>query len=278
MIHKPVVKFNCSENWDSMKVGLISRYCDACKRDVHDFTKMTREEILQFLWLNRNTKICGRIHKSQLDYHHEEILITINAYIQKNKSSNSSFYLLAIGAMMVLGCSVDNNQVNGRSNDPSVYNQNIKNEDSGEHVEVDRACKIDALSPDEFSLGDIILDDTLLVNSAMPMYGEKGVRLVAEVMPEFVGGFDSLLLYIKENLKYPDWERTQGIEGNVIVTFVVDTEGKIREPGILKSVPGSRNFDKEVLRFVMEMPDWRPGQEHGQNVPVRFTLPIQFKL
>lgn len=277
---KATLTFNCPENWDKMKIGLVSRYCDNCKRDVQDFTKLTKEEILQFLWTNRNNKVCGRIYKSQLDYHHEQVLLTIDSYIQKNKNSNISFYLLAIGTMLLLGCSTNNNKTNLQTNDSLVYFSNDKNGDLSRQIDSNHACKIDSLLPDEFELvGDIVFDDSLLVDdTTATIYGENGVRILAEVMPEFIGGFDSLFIYIKENLKYPDWERKKEIEGNVFVTFIVDKDGKIQEPRILKSVEGARNFDNEVLRLIKEMPDWKPGQERGQNVAVQFTLPIKFRL
>lgn len=277
---KPTLKFNCTENWDKMKIGLISRYCDNCKRDVQDFTKMTKEEILQFLWSNKNNKVCGRIFKSQLDYHHEEILVTIDSYIQKNKNSNVSFYLLTIGTMILLGCSRNDNQDKVQTIDSLTFALNGQSDGFKNQKDSNHTCKIDSLLPDQFELvGDIVLDDSLVVNdTTRTIYGDNGVRIIVEVMPEFIGGFDSLYSYIKENLKYPDWEMKNRIEGNVFVSFIVDNEGKIREPRILKSVEGARNFDNEVLRLVKEMPDWKPGQELGQNVDVQFTIPIRFRL
>src|SRR5690349_18303764 len=97
----PRLTFSCPENWDKMKIGLVSRYCENCKRDVQDFTTLTREEILQYLLTNRNNKVCGRVFKSQLDYHHEEILVIIESFIKKSRNTNLSFYLLAIGTMML---------------------------------------------------------------------------------------------------------------------------------------------------------------------------------
>lgn len=276
---KPTLRFNCPENWDKMKIGLISRYCDNCKRDVQDFTKLTKEEILQFLWTNKNSKVCGRIFKSQLDYHHEEILVTIDSYIQKNKNSNLSFYLLAIGTMILLGCSTSDNQ-RKQTIDSLTFASNGQGTNHKENTQGNPSCKIDSLLPDEFDLvGEIMLDDSLVAaDTTKPSHIVNGVRIFAEVMPEFNGGFDSLYSYIKKNLKYPEWERKEGIDGNVFVTFIVDEKGKIKEPKILKSVDRSRNFDKEVIKLINEMPNWKPGQENGQDVAVQFTLPIRFRL
>lgn len=275
---KPTLTFNCPENWDKMKIGLVSRYCDSCKRDVQDFTKLTREEILHFLLINRNNKVCGRFYKSQLDYHHKDMLVIIDSFIQKNKNSNLSFFLLAIGTMTLLSCSTNDNQKKNQTIDSLTFALNGQHGDKENKKHENPNCKIDSLLPEEFELvGDIVLVDSLVTEDVDPQF-VNGVRVLAEVMPEFVGGFDSLYSYFKSKLKYPEWERKEKIEGNVFVTFVVDSDGKIKDPKILKSVAGSKNFDNEVLRLIKEMPTWKPGQERGQSVAVQFTLPIRFRL
>jgi|JI10StandDraft_1071094.scaffolds.fasta_scaffold00473_34 TonB family protein len=275
---KPTLMFNCPESWGKMKVGLVSRYCDNCKKDVQDFTKLTREEILHFLLLNRNDKVCGRIYKSQLDYHPEDILIAIDPYIHKHKKSNLSFYLLAIGALTLLNCSTKDIKKN-QAIDSLTFSISKQHKNSNESNKYENPiCKTDSLLPDEVELvGAIMLVDSLDTESLGSQLGSD-VRLIAEVMPEFAGGFDSLYSYIRKNLKYPEWEKKEKIEGNVFVTFVIAADGKIKDPKILRSVDGSKNFDKEVLRVIEEMPTWKPGQEHGQNVAVQFTIPIRFRL
>jgi len=261
---KPTLTFHCPEKWDNMKVGLLSRHCENCQRDVQDFTKMSREEILQFLLTNRDNKVCGRIHKSQLDYNHHEILVTIHSYLQKTKSSNLSFYLLSLSAIMMLGCSqpelVDKSQMNKTSTTAS-------NEPG-----VDAIIEPDTLSVDfeNMLLGMIYLEDSLESRNA--------IKRVAEVMPEFPGGFENYLTYITKNLKYPESEQKQKIEGTIVVSFIVEADGKIKDPIIIKSISRSINFDREVLRLIKEMPDWKPGQQDGQNIEVEITLPIRFEL
>lgn len=276
---KPTLTFCCPVNWDKMKIGLVSRYCDHCKREVQDFTKQTREEILHFLLLNRNQKVCGRIYKSQLDYHHEDILVAIDSYIQRNKKSNLSFFLLAIGTLTILSCSTKENQEKNQTIDSLTFSLCEQHKNANENNKHENLmCKPDSLLPDEVDLvGAIMLVDSL-ESAGVDAQVRNEVRLIAEVMPEFIGGFDSLYSYIRSNLKYPEWERKEKIEGNVFVTFIIDTDGKIKDPKILKSVPRSKNFDNEVLRVIKEMPAWKPGQERGQYVSVQFTLPIRFRL
>ncbi len=88
-------------------------------------------------------------------------------------------------------------------------------------------------------------------------------------------GFD-LSAYIKEHLEYPEFARKNGIEGNVMVKFVLNEDGSISDCVILRGLGGG--CDEEALRLVRGMPHWKPGQQNGKPVKVYFTLPIQFKL
>ena len=89
--------------------------------------------------------------------------------------------------------------------------------------------------------------------------------------PQFPGGSDSLISFVKRNLKYPETAIKDSIEGKVIVTFFVGTTGKITD---VKLKHGVRyDLDNEALRIVSIMPKWIPA-----NVKVNFTLPIKFTL
>lgn len=262
-----------------MKIGLVSRYCEGCKREVQDFTRMTREEVLLFLLINRNNKTCGRIYPSQLDYHHDDILVLIDAYIQRNKNSNLSFFLLTIGTLTLLSCSTNLDQKQDPTSHSIPFAQNEQQRDFKAGIENEKQHHSwDSLPSPEFALlGDIALVDSVTENKQDPQ-SDSRARLIAEVMPEFNGGIGSLYAYLNARLTYPEWEKKEKIEGIVFVTFVIDADGRIKDPAIVRSVEGSKNFDKEVLRIIREMPPWKPGQERGQNVAVQFTLPIKFKL
>ncbi|MCB0379773.1 MAG: TonB family protein [Flavobacteriales bacterium] len=99
---------------------------------------------------------------------------------------------------------------------------------------------------------------------------------VAEVMPEFIGGTAKLFEYLGKNLKYPELAKTTGIQGKVFVQFVVDKNGKIKDVKVLQGI--NALLDKEALRVVSEMPDWKAGKQHGKPVSVIYNLPISFKL
>ncbi len=97
-----------------------------------------------------------------------------------------------------------------------------------------------------------------------------------EKQPEFPGGVDSMLNFMQRTLVYPESEKTAGIEGTVILQFVVGEDGSIRDPHILRSI--GQAFDEEVLRMIALMPDWTPGMQDGQPAEVKMTLPVRFKL
>lgn len=104
MIPKAQIAEPCSENWETMKIGLHSRFCENCKKDVVDFTKKNRQQILEYLLENHNRQVCGHIRPSQLDFSHSDFLITINNLSKRTNNTNLSFYLLTMGALLLSSC------------------------------------------------------------------------------------------------------------------------------------------------------------------------------
>lgn len=102
------------------------------------------------------------------------------------------------------------------------------------------------------------------------------ILLIAEEMPEFVGGTHAMQKFISENIQYPRQAMQLRLQGRVMVAFIVDKEGKIKDMEVLKGVGGG--CELEALRVISLMPKWKPGKQNGQNVAVRYTLPIKFAL
>ena len=101
---------------------------------------------------------------------------------------------------------------------------------------------------------------------------DKGVYLSAEKMPAIKGGKAAIAK--KDN--YPRIAREMGIKGVVYVGFIVDPEGKVIEPTILKSV--AKPLDEEALRVITKEVKFTPGYYQGKAVPVRMVLPIRFRI
>lgn len=110
-----------------------------------------------------------------------------------------------------------------------------------------------------------------------PAEVEKTVVLdFAEVNPEFPGGAAEMNKFIQETFEYPQLSVEMGEQGTVYVEFVVNKDGSIVSEKIVKSV--SPAIDKEALRVVKKMPKWKPGEQAGKPVTVRFTIPIKARL
>ncbi len=105
-------------------------------------------------------------------------------------------------------------------------------------------------------------DDSVLVN--------------VEEQPEFPGGIQALMKFLSDNLKYPPAAMKNGIEGRVLVRFVVTQEGRIENAEIARAV--NPDLEKEALRVVNHMPKWKPGKVEGKPVSVLYTLPVIFRL
>ena len=99
---------------------------------------------------------------------------------------------------------------------------------------------------------------------------------VAEKMPSFPGGQDALFDFIEKNIKYPKVAEDNGIQGRVILTFIVKKDGSLSDVRVAKSVDPS--LDKEAVRIIKSMPKWNPGIHRGRYVNVKFTVPVTFRL
>ena len=106
------------------------------------------------------------------------------------------------------------------------------------------------------------------------VYGE--IYEYVEQMPIFPGGQEALFRFITKNLKYPLIAERNGIQGRVLVSFVITKEGIVTNVNIAKSADPSLN--KEALRVIRMLPDWTPGRKDGKVVNVKFTVPVSFNL
>ena len=99
---------------------------------------------------------------------------------------------------------------------------------------------------------------------------------VVEKMPEYPGGQAALFEYLSTNVKYPVDAEKQKIQGRVLVTFVVNTDGSITDIEVVKKAFPS--LDAEAVRVISGMPKWTPGEQKGQKVRVKYTVPLSFNL
>lgn len=105
---------------------------------------------------------------------------------------------------------------------------------------------------------------------------EDEIMVAVEVMPEFPGGISALMKYLNSNIKYPTICQETGVQGKVIVQFVVDKDGAITNPVVVRGI--DPYLDKEALRVINNMPKWKSGMQNGKKVRVKYTLPVVFRL
>ena len=99
---------------------------------------------------------------------------------------------------------------------------------------------------------------------------------VVEEMPSFPGGNGALMSYLNGNTKYPVVAQENGVQGKVIISFVVERDGSISDVKVARSVDPS--LDREAQRVVKSMPKWKPGKQNGSAVRVKYTVPVVFRL
>ena len=104
----------------------------------------------------------------------------------------------------------------------------------------------------------------------------RKVFTVVEQMPSFPGGDAALMSYLANNIHYPTVAAENGVQGHVVVGFVVECDGSITDVSVLRGVDPS--LDREAMRVVKSMPRWTPGKQNGSAVRVKYQVPVAFRL
>ena len=99
---------------------------------------------------------------------------------------------------------------------------------------------------------------------------------IVEQMPSFPGGPAELMKWLGSHVQYPAIAQENGVQGRVIVAFVVEKDGSVTDVTVVRSVDPS--LDKEAARVVRQMPKWIPGKQNGAAVRVKYNVPVTFKL
>jgi TonB family protein len=151
------------------------------------------------------------------------------------------------------------------------------------------ACKQDAI--EETNLQDnaeTVNPKDIVYIEMEPEETHDDVFMVVEEMPEFPGGTAALTDYLKKETIYPEQAREDSIQGRVLLSFVVEKDGSISNPTVVKSSGNNRRnpensdlfdqLDAEALRVLSQMPKWNPGMDNGALCRVQYAIPINFRL
>lgn len=124
-------------------------------------------------------------------------------------------------------------------------------------------------------LNKVIIQEQVI--AAPKVEDEQPVSIaMVEQKPEFPGGEAAMYKWLSDNIVYPSAASEEGVQGRVVVEFVVGKDGSISNVKVVR--PRHPALDKEALRVVKAMPNWLPGRNNGQPVKVTYTLPVTFKL
>ena len=150
-------------------------------------------------------------------------------------------------------------------------------------VIVASACKQDTNSEMNLKTQDASTSEDYWVDIEEYDIGEADstdeVFWVVDQRPEFPGGEAALMEYLRSNLEYPENCKKNKVQGRVLISFVVNKDGSIVEPAVVKSAgPKGVELDVEALRVISGMPAWTPGMQNGEAVRVQYTIPVAFQL
>lgn len=281
------IKEPCHENWDNMKIGMISRHCDVCEKSVMDFTNSSRAEIITYILSNRNDSTCGRMRRDQFEFQHEDIPVLVE--VLKQKPRNHAFLILALVSLSLTACAQEN--PNGTTQNPPEKELIMGKVAPPTPPDTTKQQPIyEPIDPNKIEmLGEVMI----LPEPVEPLQGaiayepiqgdisiepvkknpDKKVLQYAEKMPEYSSGIDGLFTYIQGYFKSKNVKE----KGSAYVRFIVNEDGSISDPAILKIDPNLNYLSKDILKMVEKMPKWIPGENDGQKVKVYYTIPVRFQ-
>lgn len=277
---KLVIKEPCHENWDNMKIGMISRHCDVCEKSVMDFTTSSRAEIITYILSNRNESTCGRMRRDQFEFHHEDIPVLIE--VLKQKPRNHAFLILALVSLSLTACAQETptepintppieHQIMGKIAAPEKPDSTTQKPicepiKKGEIQMVGEIEVIETIEPEQPLQGDIAYDPIIEKSS-------NNILPFAEKMPEYPTGIEGLFDYMKVHFKSKNIKE----KGSAYVRFVVNEDGTISDPSIIKIDQNLNYLSEDILEMILKMPKWVPGENDGKKVKVYYTMPVRFQ-
>ncbi|MES2726159.1 MAG: energy transducer TonB [Bacteroidota bacterium] len=264
----------CHENWSNMTPNEQGRFCVSCQKTVLDFTNWNTLDIQNYFAKYYGQKICGRFNNEQLAKINIQIPSTVFSFIPPVRKF--ALVLFIVFGTTLFSCT-DNDGQKVKINSIEVIDSNHKEE----IVPIIGVLEIPkTTTPKEpikkeikkiqFTQSNIITGDVEVSSSDSSLIGL--VIDGPEIAPEFIGGEDSLVAFIENNLTTPKKLAQHDITGKIIVHFFVETDGSITDVKILKGI--GNEWDEEAVRVVKLMPKWKAGSLMNKPIKVRMTLPI----
>ena len=280
----------CPANWEKMQIKLNARHCAQCDKSVVDFTKKSRAEIITYLIENPNGSVCGRMNQQQFDIKEEDLPELISILSQPRFRANAFLILAVVCSSLFYSCetastgkkTIGKMKIEKQTIESQKSNliENISSNDSlkkikKQHIipQVELMGEVSILpEPPPAIAGGITYEPLPEIEVVT---NPEEVLSYAEVMPEFPGGMPEMVKYLLENMIYPEEMKENGIEGRIFVQFVVTKTGSVKDVTIARGIDG---LNREAIRLVKQMPNWKPGTNYGKQVNVKMVVPILFSL
>jgi TonB family protein len=252
---------------------------------VVDFTKKSRAEIITYLIENPNGSVCGRMNQQQFDIKEEDLPELISILSQPRFRDNAFLILAVVCSSLFFSCETDSKGVKTIEK-PKMEKQKINPIDNTRIDDSVKKTKKQYIIPPVELMGEVsILPEPPpaiaggITYDPLPeietVTNPEEVLSYAEVMPEFPGGMPEMVKYLLENMIYPEEMKENGIEGRIFVQFVVTKTGSVENVTIARGIDG---LNREAIRLVKQMPNWKPGINNGKEVNVKMIIPIRFSL
>ena len=152
----------------------------------------------------------------------------------------------------------------------------IKNQDELKETDTAFGQKDNDKGTEDRNVTKTLKDEVVVEKKTEIKQEKEEIFKSVEQMPTFPGGYAALMKYLSSHIQYPTAAAEKGIDGKVIVQFVVTKTGKVGEVKVVRSK--DRDLDAEAVRVCRSLPDFIPGRQNGQPVSVWYTLPVTFKL
>jgi hypothetical protein len=279
----------CPEDWGKMKIGLTSRFCESCTKDVMDFTKMSRQEILEYLLENQGHRTCGRILPSQLDFTRRDIVVTLHQMKKRYPRHQLPMTVLFIAGMMLAGC--DERRVTEVTKaTEKVEKENIEKNSS---LQIPEKPKLANNSKKEINISiESIEGETMgfMVAEPDPVNITEQIKNLDTIRQDSILNVDLSNTIIGEIVDENSCFRFQNLSAEeyiskkftkkssahasekLILSFEVGIDGKISNISITQSV--SEKLDQYARQLISEMPGWLPAKHNGKKTTSKLTVEI----
>lgn len=276
----------CHEDWDKMTIGVINRHCNQCDKEVHDFTGMSRSDILEFMLLHTGQSVCGRFRKDQLDYTLEEINDSMNSILSRTLLPFQKELIITAAAVMMSSC-----QSGGTTKTPTGHSSPQKT--AIQPTEPEDTIKVVVRDTTYFYEEVLTIDDHKSMNREDHLDNKEELVVVADTIikeypvttihlkspyepiimgalpirkfrtnPYFRFGLDSLQNFVREQLKDELRQMDSGKVLGIEVRIKINRRGRVRDVRVIEAHDVDEKLQKKVKRAIRKSKDWVPSRNN----------------